>query len=659
MRFLFASSRSKSVVAPCRSSLASGLVVAALLVGQSSLVWAQASGANVATAGQSNNVDDNSPVRLRQPAITPLSDNSLIESQAGGRMAPQRGQGDVQPYVLPYALSEFERYVQQLAEASELQHLQQSPQPPRRFGSALMTEFPGSAGARQDPLPAVPGDYIVKAGDEIQLTIWGSVDADLRLVVDRVGRIAVPRVGAIQVAGLRNADLNLAISRQVSQVFRNFQLSAVLGQVRPVRVFVTGYASRPGSLTVSGLSSVLHVLMRAGGPSAAGSFRDISLRRAGQEVARLDLYDLLLKGDRKADQLVQADDVVHIGPVGAQIGVIGSVNQAAVFELRPGETLADALRMAGGFSAVADRSRVTIERLADRLTGRVVEWSLPSNEAQPLASGDVIRAYSAIAATLPEGRQKKRVRVEGEVVRPGDYVLPPGATVADALKMAGGLTQGAYLFGADFSRESVRRLQQANYDRALRDLETEIAKAQAGRRITSVDEAANQTRSEVADRQLLERLRQLRPTGRIVLQVEPTATELPDLPLEDGDRLSIPSRAMTIGVFGSVFNAGSFVYSNGWTVQDYLKLAGGATRGADKESMFLLRANGSVVSAQQSSAFWLTGGGGLKTVATAPGDALFVPENLDKTTLTQNLKDWSQIFYQFGLGIAGVKALGL
>jgi protein involved in polysaccharide export with SLBB domain len=120
------------------------------------------------------------------------------------------------------------------------------------------------------------------------------------------------------VGGVRQSELNSVITRQVGQTFRNFQVSASVGRLRSIRVFVTGFALRPGNVNVSALSSVLHVLMKAGGPSAAGSFRDITLRRGKQVVSHFDLYDLLLHGDRAADEIVQPDDVIHIGPVGTR-----------------------------------------------------------------------------------------------------------------------------------------------------------------------------------------------------------------------------------------------------------------------------------------------------------------------------------------------------
>jgi protein involved in polysaccharide export with SLBB domain len=347
--------------------------------------------------------------------------------------------------------------------------------------------------------------------------------------------------------------------------------------------------------------------------------------------------------------------VVHIGPVGTQVGFIGSVNKPAVLELKPGETVTDALAMVGGFTAVADRGRLAMERLADRNAGRVSELSLPRDAGSALSDGDVLRAFSAVEAMLPSQQQSKRVRVEGEVRRPAEYLLPAGSSLRDAIRAAGGYTSAAFLYAAELTRESVQRTQQENYDRALRDLETDLARASGSQRVSTSEDASAQTAKASATSRLVEQLRALRPTGRIVLQTQPDATDLPDLALEDGDRITIPPRPTTVGVFGSVFNAATYLHSPGRTIGDYLRLAGGPTKGADEGSIFVVRANGNVVSGRQNRS-WLGRYDSLSELGSEPGDTVFVPEEMDKTTFLQAAKDWTQIVFQFGLGIAGIKS---
>ncbi len=522
-----------------------------------------------------------------------------------------------------------------------------------RFGASLVNEL--GVGAPEHS-PSIPSEYVVQIGDELQIAIWGSVDADLRLTVDRSGRVIIPRVGPVLVAGVRYGDLQPLLTARVAQAFKNFELTVALGRLRGLRVYVTGFVTRPGAYVVPALSSIMNALMGAGGPASAGTFRNIELRRSGRTVTTLDLYDLLVRGDSGGDRLVQPDDVIHVPNIGPQVALRGSVNREAIFELKPGERLEDLLKMGGGLSVVADPGRIAVERLQDRKEQRVVQLPLPQSLSMMLNNGDNIRVFSAVDASLSVERQNKRVRVEGEVRHPGEYVLPPDSTLADALRAAGGLTDSAYVFGTQFTRESVRISQKANYERALRDLEVDMARSSSSQRVSSVDDANTRAAQAASTSRLIERLRALEPSGRVVLQLGAGNNTLPDLLLENGDGLYVPPRPSAVGVFGSVFNAGSYLFRGGRTVDEFLRLAGGPTKGADVDSIFVVRANGEVVSGLQSRKSWLNRGSGLGDLDSAPGDTIFVPEEMDKTTFLQAAKDWTQVLFQFGIGIAGIKS---
>ena len=600
------------------------------------------------------------PLRLRQPAqpdTAPRQDSSARPAQGNPQNQSNQGNQANQPTTaaqpvddlppLPppaLQLGEFEAYVQKQRSGGRI----------RRFGADLINGL-YSPVEGNDYSPLVPPDYLLRAGDELVVTLWGSVDADLRLQVDRSGRISIPRVGPVMVSGVRYGDLPDVISRRVAQVFKNYQLSVTLGQLRGLRVYVTGFVLKPGAQMVNSLSTVAQALMGAGGPSPAGSFRNIQLRRGRDLVSSFDLYDLLLKGDRSADALLQADDVIHVGPIGSQVALIGSVNRPAIFELKPSETVEDLLRMAGGFSPVADQARLLIDRFADQTQGRSRQLDWPDSARVLPSNGDVLRALNAADITQPSGRSNKRVRVEGEVARPGEYILAPASSLADALQAAGGITTNAYLYGTSFTRESVRITQQQNYERALRDFETQLNSSTATRRTSTTEEASALAVSNTANLRLIETLRALKPNGRIVLQLTPASDSLPPLAVEDGDRLVVPPKPTTVGVFGSVFSAGSYLHTNKRTVGEYLRLAGGPTRGGDDASIFVIRANGTVSSSLQESGFF-SRGNQIAGLLAEPGDTIFVPEELNKSTWVQNAKDWTQILYQFGIGLAGIKS---
>ena len=631
---------------PCGSSFARAAALLVFVLACSP--WPTAH----AQTGASNGPEPaGGPIRLRQPQQAPQTPANAATPPGAQTPDDTRGDARADPSdrAPRYRPGEFELYIQGVTGDANT----------RRFGSEFVIDAASTRSIAQDTSPQVPADYKVAPGDELLVSIWGSVDADLRLVVDRTGRVNIPRVGSVVVSGLQVPDVASAIERQARRVFKNFEINVSLGQLRNIRVFVTGFAVRPGAYTVSSLSTLSTVVFgRSGGPSASGSFRDIELRRAGRTVAKLDLYDLMLFGRRDADQAIQSDDVIHIGPIGRQVALIGSVNKPAIFEVRDNESLTDLLRMGGGFNSVADRSRVAVERVSERNDRRVRQLALPADATAPLDAGDLVRTFSAIDAVLPLQRQNKRVRIEGEVQRPGTFILPPESTVADALKVAGGLTPAAYLFGTEFNRESVRSSQQVNYERALRDIELELSRKSSAAGVRNADEAAAQAQQQLASERLLARLRESRPSGRVVLQIPPGNPELPNLALEDGDRIFVPSRPSTVGVFGSVFNAGSYLFNDSRKVDDYLRLAGSPTRGADKTSIFVVRANGSVVSAQQTEGGWFgVGGSRINELATLPGDTIFVPEESNKTTFLQSAKDWTQVLYQLGLGIASIKVI--
>jgi protein involved in polysaccharide export with SLBB domain len=217
------------------------------------------------------------------------------------------------------------------------------------------------------------------------------------------------------------------------------------------------------------------------------------------------------------------------------------------------------------------------------------------------------------------------------------------------------------LFGAEFTRESTRVQQQKSLDDALNRLERDIQRDGVSRaqNITAPEDAAALKEQAEAQRVVVARLRQVRATGRIVLAPgeEGVVSDLPDLQLEDGDRLYVPAPPSIVQVIGSVFNAGAMVYRPGKRMTDYLAQAGGPTRDADQGSIYVLRADGSVISARQSGVFSGFLLNGLEGKRLMPGDSVVVPEMLDKTTFMRTLKDVSQIFYQFGLGAAALKVL--
>jgi protein involved in polysaccharide export with SLBB domain len=289
--------------------------------------------------------------------------------------------------------------------------------------------------------------------------------------------------------------------------------------------------------------------------------------------------------------------------------------------------------------------------------GRAIIEGDQSNNV-PLRPGDVVTIFSKADFQVPITRQSKYARLEGEFMAPGIYQILPGETLRQLVARVGGFTPNAYLFGSEFTRESTREFQQRRLDEAIDFLEKEIQRtlaSAAGAAIEKEDVEGARLRAE-GQRQLITRLRQARATGRIVLELpieQPQLKDLPELALEDGDRYLVPSRPSIVSVIGAVYNQNAFIYRQNQSVSDYLSRAGGPTRDADAGAMYVVRADGSVISRRQTGS-WL---GGFEDERLTPGDAIVVPEDLEKWRFTKSLKDWTQILYQFALGVVGLKVL--
>ncbi len=279
-----------------------------------------------------------------------------------------------------------------------------------------------------------------------------------------------------------------------------------------------------------------------------------------------------------------------------------------------------------------------------------------------LEPGDIVTVFSTADIHVPQSQQVKYVRLDGEVAHAGIYSVKPGETLRDVVRRAGGLTPNAYLYGSEFLRESTQRLQQARLNEYVNSLERDIqlSSANAAGSITNATGAGALGTSVQSQQQLVTTLRKMRATGRIVLDMTPYSRgvdALPNLPLEDGDRFIIPTVPSTVDVVGAVYDQNSFLYQRGEHVGDYLRIAGGSTKNADKHHEFVIRADGSVVSKQTAGGTLFTGGFSSKLAY--PGDTVVVPDNIAKTTLLRGLTDWSTVFSQFGLGIAALTLFGL
>lgn len=652
------------------------------------------------------------------------------------------------------------------------------------FGQTLFENVP-STFAPLDRVQ-VPSDYVIGPDDQLLIRTWGQVDINWLAIVDRGGSIYIPQIGSLNVAGLKYAELHDYLQAQIGRIFKNFQLSVSMGQLRSIQVFVVGQIRRPGAYTISSLSSLVDALFASSGPSKRGSMRRIQLRRDGKIVTTFDLYDLIVNGDKSKDAKLMSGDVIYVPPVGPLVALAGSVNTPAIYELKEHATLGEAVGYAGGLTNTAAGEHAIVERIDDHHVRRAEEFplnqeglgrelhdgdvvrflrisskfenavTLRGNIAVPgrypwhdgmrvhdlipdrdflvtdeywkrqnqlavdaragdfrtnqtelkndvkrlsaeinweyaviqrfdpqtlssrllpfnlgkaiegdtgqnlvLQAGDIVTIFSQADIQVPIGQQSKFMHLEGEIHEAGVYQIQQGETLRHLVARVGGFTPQAYLYGAEFTRESTRVDQQQRLDQYVNELDKSLQRSTAAASFIGDPEAAAAAKVQAeGGHALVERMRGQKATGRIVLELKPNASgvdALPDLVLEDGDRLLVPFRPATVNVIGSVYNSNAFVFKPGKNVSDYLRLAGGTRRDGDKGREFVLRADGSTVSRQQHHAFT---GRNFSTLRLMPGDTIIVPEKIPHGAAARAaLRDWATILGQLGLAAGGIRAI--
>lgn len=515
-----------------------------------------------------------------------------------------------------------------------------------RFGQDLL--LPSARDFAAPSTASVPPDYVINPGDKITIALAGSMEGSVEREVDTNGNIFLPNVGSIHVAGIRYADLHDTVAAAIGRQYRGYTVGVTISKLRGVRVYVTGFANNPGAFTVSSLSTLTNAILQAGGPSSGGSFRTVKLYRNGREVADYDLYQLLRGGNRVNDAVLQNEDVIFIPPAGDQVAVFGSVHEEAIYEAKPGETIEDMLAAAGGPNTLADPNRVIVYRTTDPNRIGPQQVARAQAAAVPVKGGDLIQVLSQGSLVQPIDRQSVVVRVEGEVNRPGYYYVAPNTPLQTVMQMAGGLTPRAFAYGTEFTRQSVRIQQQQSYKEAIAQLELSLSAAPLV--ADTSQSAADRAAALAGAKAVLEKLKQAEPDGRVVLNISPAAQSLPaNVLLENNDAIYVPPRSTTVGVFGAVYRPASFNigYSRPERVRDYIYRAGGTLRSADKNGIFVVRANGDVISKRR----------GALGERVLPGDVIFVPVKTQPGGFWTKFKDITTTLFQLGLSAATITAV--
>jgi polysaccharide export outer membrane protein len=293
----------------------------------------------------------------------------------------------------------------------------------------------------------VPADYVVGAGDELNVQLYGNQNRTLRLVVGRDGRVNFPELGPINVGGQSFNAVKSDIESRVEREMIGVRASVSMGDTRSIRVFVLGEARYPGSYTISGLGTITSALFAAGGVREIGSLRHIQLKRQGKLVRELDLYDMLLRGDTTDDSKLLPGDVIFIPPVGPTIAIDGEVRRPAIYEIKDESTMAAVVQLAGGLTPQADPSKAMLTRIDESQRRIVMQVDPSSQDRTTLRNGDLLRV-ARLRPTLDAG-----VLLQGHVFAPGSFAYREGMRLTDVIRSVDDLRPNADLHYVLIRRE--------------------------------------------------------------------------------------------------------------------------------------------------------------------------------------------------------------
>ena len=432
----------------------------------------------------------------------------------------------------------------------------------------------------------VNASYVLGPGDKLLVNFYGSEEIEEKAFINREGLVVLPLLGPVYLQGMTFSEANEFLKNKAKNELLGVDVNLSIRDVRSIGVYILGEAYKPGKYVMSGLSSITTALYISGGVSEKGSLRNIQIKRNNQIIATYDFYDFLLKGSVSTNINLQDGDVIFIPFIEESISLGGAFKRPHRYEIINGETIKDAIQLAGGFSSdVMEDTRLELSYVDRKASQRkMIFLDIDQNLDRGLNDGDVIN-ISSTAGLAPQS-----IKLSGEVNKPGEYSIQPGDTILDLLNRAGGMTKEAYHQGAVFLREDVAQSQKEAFNRSADQLENTIIDVITGDKITQITEF---TLSPLAS--LITKLRSSNPPGRMIVDLDTLKLKtdpIKNFTLKDGDSLFVPKRPNYVSVVGEVLNSATVGFDPNLSVDQYIELSGGLNDSADEDKIFVILPNG-------------------------------------------------------------------
>ena len=459
--------------------------------------------------------------------------------------------------------------------------------------------------------PVFDPEYILSVGDEIKIQLAGQQNDIFETVIERDGSISFPRVGKISIAGKKLSEIDLYIKSLINESFIGTTSYITLTSMRDMRILVVGEAEYPGIYTLPGNTNLLSALVAAGGPKETANLRKIQVRRDGETVRNIDLYEALIFGNfEEVNFPLKSADTIVLEASQRSVRIQGGVKRPGIYELLDDENLDDLLYFGNGFSQFAKKDDIQIISFEE---GDINKRKYLAGVSQTLADNDTVSVaeYKTIS-----------VKVSGAVLNPGDYKVPINYNLSDIIEVVGGYEENAYPFGGVLLNKKAAEVEQSTLNRTKRDFL--IFLSSKNRSASSQPSADLNT--------FLEQYENIDGLGRINAEFDlPKLRANPslDLELSDEDELIIPRFSNTVYVFGEVANPGTHIFNSEKTANYYVDLSGGKTNRASK-NLVLIHPNGD---AEILESRFLFNRIGSAQQFVYPGSLVYVPRDFDLNPL--------------------------
>ena len=451
--------------------------------------------------------------------------------------------------------------------------------------------------------PNFDSNYILDFGDVLTVQLIGSVNEISEIEIKRDGSINLDKIGKISLSGLSLNNAVEIIKSRVGKAFIGTEAYVTLEMVRDIQIFITGGINLPGIYTLNGNSHLLHALNVAGGISEKGSFRSVEIKRNGETINTVDLYDALISGDTSFNVPLKSGDTIYVKSPKKLVRVSGALNNTGVFELLENENLDDLLRLAGGFSIdVKNSNELILNRIVD---GKYQESILPISNLINISpqNGDIVYASKFKIGSI---------EISGEVVNPGKYSITDADSLSSVIKRAGGYTNNAYVFGSSIFKEKLKKQEEISNTELYSNFIKLIA--YGGSKINPTIFTS-----------VLQEFKAMEPTGRAVAEFNlQRIVDNPslDMLVDDGDVIQVPKFNNSVYVYGQVNKPNAVLYGPKKDLKKYISDAGGYNSLADTANVIIVKPNGEIQKDEKGRIFLMT-----NDVNIYPGSLIYVPND--------------------------------